>query len=114
MHHRTSRAIVAVSLALAVTAITAAPSLARAMSMAAARNAISNHAYVLTIQTSADHFRVTGCFRRSSTRVNCHVTIYAIPTNSALVDCSFYSMRLDKGNSRRIHLGDTKPNCRIA
>lgn len=84
------------------------------MTVGTARKAIQNHAYELTIQTSADHYSVSGCFRRNARRVACHVTVYEIPANGQLVDCSFYSHAFYVGNSRRVHLGDTKPICRLA
>ncbi len=80
----------------------------------AAKHAIAKHAYQLTISTGADHFSVTGCFRISTHRVACYVTVYRIPTQTEYVDCSFYSHAFWQGTSRKIHLGDTKPACRRA
>lgn len=86
---------------------------AATMSFATAKRAITNHAYQLTVEDNADHFSVSGCFRVNKKRIACHVEIYGLPSNGFLVDCGFYSHAFYVGNSRRVHLGDTKPKCRI-
>jgi hypothetical protein len=90
-----------------IVAIAAPAALAASLPMTAATTAITNHAYHLMIDSNADNFRVSGCFRLNPHRVACHVNLYDV--GNTRVEASFYSHAFWVGNSHKIHLGDTNP-----